>query len=395
MKYDVLSPRKIVFGWGRRSQVGELGGTLGRRALIVCGSRTLERQGMLDELCERLSRAGVESLPLGIVTREPEVADVDLLVEQIITEGVRPGDFLLGMGGGAALDTAKAVAALVTNRQGESVQEFLEGVGSGLTIDHDPLPLLAMPTTAGTGTEATKNAVISSYDPPYKKSLRHERMVPDVVIVDPELTVSCPPHVTAQSGMDAVTQLIESLISRRATAFTRGLCREGLRSVFSGDEDFPAVVRAVEQPRDRAAREVMSHAALLSGMALANSGLGMAHGVAAALGVHAKVPHGLACAVMLPVAMRENRDVALAELAELGRLMRRREFRSDGEAADCAIDEIRQINVRIGIPSQLADLGVCAEQLPDIVRSSRGNSLSGNPRELSDTELTDVLSRMC
>ncbi len=394
MKYDILTPRKIVFGWGCRSQVGELGRMLGRRALIVCGSRTLERQGMLDELCERLDSAGVESLRLGTVTREPEVADVDRLVRQVIAEGGQPEDFLLGIGGGAALDTAKAVAALVTNRQGDSVQEFLEGVGSGLTIDHSPLPLLAMPTTAGTGTEATKNAVISSYDPPFKKSLRHERMVPDVVIVDPELTVSCPPHVTAQSGMDAITQLIESFISRRATAFTRGLCREGLRSVFSGDDEPPAVVRAVEQPQDRVAREVMAHAALLSGMALANSGLGMAHGVAAALGVHAKVPHGLACAVMLPVALRENRDIALADLAELGRLMGRREFGSDGEAADCASEEIRKINARIGIPSRLTDLGVRDEQLPDIVRSSRGNSMSGNPRELSDEELTDVLRGM-
>ncbi|MGD9854786.1 MAG: iron-containing alcohol dehydrogenase [Planctomycetaceae bacterium] len=391
MQYDVLTPRKVVFGWGRRSQVGELAGNIGRRALIVCGSRTLEQNGTLDELCDRLRPAGVEAVRLGAVTREPLAADIDALVGRVIGEGVRAGDFLLGIGGGAALDTAKAVAAMATNRQGTSIQDFLEEVGCGLAIDHDPLPMLAIPTTAGTGTEATKNAVISSFDPPFKKSLRHERMVPDVVIVDPELTVSCPPHVTAQTGMDAITQLIESFVSRRATAYTRGLCREGIRSVFGGGAEESAIVRAVEQPQDRRAREAMSHAALLSGMALANSGLGLAHGVAAALGVHANVPHGLACAVMLPAAMRVNRGAALSNIAELGRLMSGGNVADDAEAADAAIDTIESVNARIGIPSRLKELGVRQEQLAAIVSSSRGNSMSGNPQDLDDRELTEVL----
>ena len=172
---------------------------LGRRAWIVSGSRTLQKQGTIDELQQHLTKAGVASELLATVTREPEVADVDDTVARLMEAGLREGDFMLGIGGGAGLDTAKAVAALATNRHGDSVRDFLEGVGRGLTIDHDPLPMLAMPTTAGTGTEATKNAVISSYDPPFKKSLRSERMMPDAVLVDPELTVSCPPSVTAHS----------------------------------------------------------------------------------------------------------------------------------------------------------------------------------------------------
>ncbi|MBX3440575.1 MAG: iron-containing alcohol dehydrogenase, partial [Planctomycetaceae bacterium] len=256
-----------------------------------------------------------------------------------------------------------------------------------------PLPLLAMPTTAGTGTEATKNAVISSDNPPFKKSLRHNRMVPEAVIVDPEFTTSCPGSVTAHTGMDAITQLIESFVSCRATAYTRGLCREGLRSVFSTGE-VPAVVRAFLDPQDRSAREAMSHAALLSGMALANSGLGLAHGVAAALGVHANVPHGLACAVMLPTAMRMNRDVALNDFAELGRFLCGEGFHSDQEAADAAIARIEEINAALEIPTQLTALTVRPEQLPDIVRASHGNSLSGNPRPLDDEELEDALRAM-
>ncbi|MCA9077207.1 MAG: iron-containing alcohol dehydrogenase, partial [Planctomycetaceae bacterium] len=226
---------------------------------------------------------------------------------------------------------------------------------------------------------------------PFKKSLRSERMLPDVVLVDPELTVTCPASVTAQSGMDAITQLIESFISIRATPFTREICRRGLRAVFEGHGGEPAIVRAVEQPTDRRAREAMSHAALLSGIALANSGLGMAHGVAAALGVHAKVPHGLACAVMLPIAMRANREIVSNDFAELGRLFSGREIRDEDEAIETSIDIIQQINDRIGIPSRLSDIGVEPDQIPAIVRSSRGNSMNGNPREIDDVELTDLL----
>ncbi len=381
LRYDLFSPRKIVFGWGRRAEVGQLAATLGRRALIVVGSRTLERQGTVDELMAALKNAGITSIVMGSVTREPEVSDIDGLVAQALADGVREGDLVIGIGGGAALDAAKALSAMLTNRQGASVADFLEGVGRGLTIDTPPLPLMAIPTTAGTGTEATKNAVISSYDPLFKKSLRSEEMVPRVALVDAELTVSCPRDITAQSGMDAITQLIESLISCRATPLTRALCREGLVRAL------PAIERAVREPGGRPAREVMSHAALLSGIALANSGLGMAHGVAAALGVHCRVAHGLACTVMLPVALEVNHKVCRDDLLAIGRMC-------DPPASSVAqtIDAIRKLNERIGIPSHLRALGVTADQIPAIVQSSRGNSMSGNPREIADEELTAILT---
>ena len=394
MRYDILTPRKIVFGWGRSAEIGELALSLGRRGIVVGGSKTLKGHPVLNEMMPSIRRAELEMVDLMDVNREPEVIDIDEYAAAIVRDGVKEGDFLIAIGGGAAIDTAKAIAAMVTNRHGDSVKDFLEGVGRGLTIENDPLPVLAIPTTAGTGAEATKNAVISSYDPPFKKSLRSERMLPDVVLVDPELTVTCPASVTAQSGMDAITQLIESFISIRATPFTREICRRGLRTVFEGHGGEPAVVRAVEQPTDRTAREAMSHAALLSGIALANSGLGMAHGVAAALGVHAKVPHGLACAVMLPVAMRANREVVSNDFAELGRLFSGRELRDQDEAVNTAIDVIQQINDRIGIPTRLSDLGVEQEQIPAIVRSSRGNSMNGNPREIDDAELDAILAAM-
>ncbi len=394
MRYDILTPHKIVFGWGRRAEVGELARSLGRRAWIVSGSRTLKSQSALDVMRDSLAASALEWIDLHGVTREPQVIDVDEFVATVLGTGIREDDFVIGIGGGAALDTAKAVAALATNQHGSSVADFLEGVGRGLTIDHDPLPMLAIPTTAGTGSEATKNAVISSFDPPFKKSLRSERMLPDIVLVDPELTVSCPASVTAQSGMDAITQLIESFVSHRATPFTRELCRQGLRVVFEGQASEPAIVRAVEQPTDRTAREAMSHAALLSGIALTNSGLGMAHGVAAALGVHAKISHGLACALMLPIAMRANRETVSNDFAELGRLFSGRAIADEDEAVDTAIDVIEQINIRIGIPSRLGDLGIQPDDIPAIVRSSQGNSMNGNPREIDDGELTDILASL-
>jgi alcohol dehydrogenase class IV len=388
LSYVFFAPGRLVFGWGHRGEVGTLAASLGQRAFIVCGSRTLLTAGLIDELSQILDEAGVQSVHLVTVSREPEVDDVDAVVNSLREHDAGDGDLLLAVGGGSAIDLAKAAAALATNRQGESVVDFLEGVGRGLKIERPPLPLMAMPTTSGTGSEATKNAVISSYDPPFKKSLRSEMMVPNIVLVDPELSVSVPPTVTAHTGMDAITQLIESYISNRAQPIPQALCISGLKLAV------PSIVAAVEEGQLRGPRENMAQASLLSGMALANSGLGMAHGVAAALGVHCRVPHGLACAVMLPVAMRVNREVRKTELAELGRLFTGETLTDDVDAADVAINTIETIGNRIGIPTRLSEIGVQAEQLPALVTSSRGNSMNGNPRELSDTELLDLLKGM-
>lgn len=389
MDWTILTPRKVVFGWGRRHEVADLARAMGRRAWIVCGSRTLVQQGVLAELQGRLESAGIRAPLLTTATREPEVADVDAAVADLHSAGLADGDFVIGMGGGAGLDLAKAVAARATNLRGESVRDYLEGVGSGLTIDVDPLPLLAIPTTAGTGTEATKNAVISSFDPPFKKSLRSERMVPDLVLVDPELTVSCPPEVTAPSGMDAITQLIESYLSCRATPFTRAIALDAVCEVLGQDGGPPAIVTAVTSPGDQTARERMSFAALMSGMALANSGLGLAHGVAAALGVHCRVSHGLACAVLLPIALRANQHVCEQDLRTLGRRMSL--DADEHELSSAVIARIESINEQVGIPVRLGALGVGEDQIPAIVASSHGNSLSGNPRVIDDEELAGIL----
>ncbi|MFM9962929.1 MAG: iron-containing alcohol dehydrogenase [Planctomycetaceae bacterium] len=398
-QYDFFAPQRIVFGWGRRSEIGTLAKSLGSRAFVVSGSRTLEANGTIDELCRLLTSADVIVERLATQTREPEVADVDAATARLRNIGTRDGDLLIAIGGGSAIDLAKAVSAMATNTHGDSVQDFLEGVGRGLKIDRTPLPLLAMPTTAGTGTEATKNAVISSFDPPFKKSLRSDLMIPKIVLVDPELTVSLPRDITAHTGMDAITQLLESLISRRAKPIPRALCWQGLELAL------PAMFELSGDLTNRSAREAMSHAALLSGIALANSGLGFAHGVAASLGVLAKVPHGLACAVMLPSALSLNRELAKADFAQLGQHCARWLHGVQGlpplylqDSIEAAVTHflavIHTLNHRLGIPRQLSALGVTREQLPALAKGSRGNSMDGNPRDVTDAELLAALERV-
>ncbi len=439
--YDFVAPRQIAFGWGRRNQIGELVRPLGRRAWIVCGAAALIEQGMIDALRRNLGDAGVESQLLTLIEHEPLVEDVDGTAARLRAEGVGPGDLLLAIGGGSAIDLAKAVAAMAVNDESPTVADYLEHVGRNLTLRVAPLPVVALPTTAGTGAEATRNAVISGRNPPLKRSLRDWRLMPQLVLVDPELTVSLPRRPTVACGLDAITQLIESFISRKSKPIARALVRQGLPMALW------ALPRVVDRPDDRPAREAMAHAALLSGLALANSGLGMAHGVAAALGVHCGAAHGEACAVMLPAALRTNAPVCRSLLTELWRTIaagdgqaepfpppdsayapdlfaadqnaqmpsegnklgaprearvaavrddRPNESQTDREAADAErfIAYIERLCDRVQAPRRLSQLGVRPEQLPLLVRDSRGSSMSGNPRELSDEELHALLESM-
>ena len=382
--YNFLTPPRLAFGWGRRREAGVLARTLGRRAFLVTGSRTLGTSGKLAEISRSLQEAGVEPVVAASISHEPLVEDVDQIVALMRNLGAGAGDLVIAIGGGSAIDLAKAAGALVTNGPAP-VKDYLEGVGRGLQITSPPLPLMALPTTSGTGSEATKNAVISSYQPPFKKSLRSDEMVPRIVLVDPELTVSVPPRVTAWTGMDAITQLIESYITRKATPLPQALALHGLELAV------PAIVEAVRDGSSRPAREAMAHAALLSGMALANAGLGMAHGVAAALGVHCRVPHGLACAVMLPAAMRVNRPVCEVQFAQLAVPLTGRSWPTRAAAADAAVARVDELTQTLGIPQRLSEIGVLHAQLDELVPASRGNSMSGNPRTLSDVELRDLL----
>lgn len=388
MAYDFLVPQRIVFGWGRRTELPSLLSSYGHRIFLIAGSRTLERQGKLQQIADSLESSRLKVISCGFQTREPEVEDVDRLVQFLRDQRPGHGDLILAIGGGSAIDLAKAASAVVTNPQGSSVMDFLEGVGTGAKITHQPLPVIAMPTTSGTGSEATKNAVISSYEPVFKKSLRSDLMIPRLVVLDPELTVSAPLEVTAATGLDALTQLIESYISCRAKPLPQALSLRGVEGVSH------ALRKVAADPENRPARELLAQSALLSGMALANSGLGIAHGIAAALGVHCRVTHGLACAMLLPTAIHVNREVRAAELGRILSTFTGRHWTTPRAAIEDGLDELQQLLQTLRIPARLSALGVQKEQIPAIVRSSHGNSLDGNPRPVSDDELTSILESL-
>ncbi|MDR1140356.1 MAG: iron-containing alcohol dehydrogenase [Planctomycetaceae bacterium] len=383
--YNLLFPHKIVFGAGSRRELGVLAKPLGDRAILIIGSRTLEKLGIIRQLIANLETSGISILSTETISHEPETIDVDRLVGRL-RNSLLPRDFVLTIGGGAALDLGKATAALLPQTQNASVQDYLEGVGRGLKLEAAPLPLIAVPTTAGTGAEATKNAVISSYQPPFKKSLRDDRMMPRLALIDPELSLHCPAKVTAESGMDAVTQLFESYVSRRRQPVTDALVEQGLPLAF---EALPKLAR---QPDDLDSRNKIAHAALLSGIALANAGLGMAHGIAPALGVHCRIPHGAACALMLPSTLRTNAGTCSERYARLARLLLRIDSAiSDDIATEKLIRKVEELCDLLGVPRRLSDLGIDSSMIPVLAKDSKGTSMSGNPKELSTEEITAIL----
>ncbi|NBW86334.1 MAG: iron-containing alcohol dehydrogenase, partial [Planctomycetia bacterium] len=266
------------------------------------------------------------------------------------------------------------------------VIDRLEGVGRGLPIVAPPLPVVAVPTTAGTGAEATRNAVISCPRRRFKKSMRSPLMVPRAALVDPALTLSCDRAVTAAAGLDCITQLIESYVCRFRRSLPRALVVEALPRAVA------ALPRVLADPGDLEARAAMSHAALVSGMALGNSGLGMAHGVAAALGVECGTPHGVACALMLPVAMRVNRPAVGADFAALERACDPAAAAGDAAAADAFVERIEALCAVAGTPRRLADVGLAPDRLEWLANNSGGASMRGNPVALDATELQAILA---
>jgi alcohol dehydrogenase class IV len=297
-------------------------------------------------------------------------------------------DIVLGLGGGSSLDAAKAIAAMAT--QPGDVLDYLEVIGAGKPLDAEPLPCVAVPTTAGTGSEVTKNAVLGSPEYGVKVSLRSPAMLPRVAVIDPELTLSMPRDVTATTGLDALAQLIEPFVSSKRQPITDGFCREGLSRICH------ALRRACDEPTDLTARESMSLASLLGGIALANSGLGAVHGFAGPIGGMFPAPHGAVCAILLPGVMEANiraarqggDDDLLARYAEIARVLT-----GDAAAApEHGTAWVRSLVAYLAIPS-LAAYGITSEAVPTLVAmAKKASSMKGNPVVLPDGDLTAILA---
>lgn len=382
MQFEFLFPPKVRFGPQSIDNIGIDAQSFGNRCFLICGKH-LQTSGHLARIITHLQDSGITASIYTTVSGEPDVESVDSAVTAARSE---KADFVIGIGGGSILDTAKAVAGLLNNPG--SVLEYLEGIGSGKKLEQLPVPWLAVPTTAGTGSESTKNAVIDSKKHTVKKSFRHEALFARNIIIDPELMSGTPKNQTAWSGMDAITQLIEAYVSKKATPMTKTLAVEGLR-------DAPEALRKLNRDNeDIAAWGKLAYAAFLSGVAIANSGLGAAHGMAAALGAWYQKPHGMLCALLLPSVMEMNREVCLHEYARLGRLLTGKRFQDPHEGAQEAVTYIRELNWELSIPSNLPVTQPNAEEWKRLIELTHGNSMSANPKTLNDDEICEVLRKV-
>ncbi len=382
MQFQFATAAKIVFGPGTVNDVPSYASGMGRHALLLTGRNA----GRAEGLKAGLASAGLSVTPFSIGS-EPTT---DLVLQGAGAARDAGCDLVVAQGGGSVIDAGKAVAALLTNPG--DLFDYLEVVGKARAIANPPVPYVAVPTTAGTGTEVTKNAVIISPGHKVKVSMRSDLMLPRLVVVDPELTCSMPPEVTAATGLDALTQLIEAFVTQKAGPLTDGICREGLARAAR------SLQRAWENGNDRAAREDMCLASLFSGMALANAGLGAVHGFAAPIGGSFDAPHGIVCARLLPYVMEANLN-ALASRRPNSPVIKRygemaRILTGDPYArASQGVEWVKRLCRKLGIPG-LSTLGLTRQDIPGITAAAlRASSMKGNPIALTEEELFHVMKK--
>lgn len=383
--FEFATAGRVLFGSGRLRELGGLARQLGRRALLVRGSSA--RAAALGETLQGLlDRAGVSWVTCTL-SAEPEVEDARRAASRARAERC---DLVVACGGGAVLDLGKAAAALLAN-PGDPL-DYLEVIGAGRPLERPSAPLIALPTTAGTGSEVTRNAVLGSPEKRVKASMRSPWMLPRVALVDPELTLDLPPAWTASTGMDALTQLLEPFLCRRAQPLTDALCRDGLARAAR------SLHRAFCHGGDLEAREDMALASVFGGMALANAGLGVVHGFAAPLGGTLGAPHGTLCAALLPHAAavnlrvlrsRDSENPALPRFEEAARIL----TGSPTASAEDGVRWLADLVEALEIPG-LGALGLAPEAFADVARRAReASSFKANPVGLEDGELLEILQR--
>ena len=387
--FEFATAGRIVAGAGRAAELPGVLAGLGSRVLVCTGANPARHAGLL---------AGLG--PPAAVFTVPGEPTAELARAGVAAAREHRADVIAAIGGGSVIDTAKAVAMLLAN--GGDPLDYLEAAGSGRAITRSSVPCVAVPTTAGTGAEVTANAVLAVPERRLKASLRSPLMIPRVALVDPLLSASCPPPVTAASGLDALTQCLEPFVSVRATPLTDGLAREGLRRAGAG------LRAAYADGGDLAARADMATCALLGGMALANAKLGAVHGLAGVIGGTADVPHGLACAALLaPVidanvrALRSGRagaaglDRPVPDRAVLDRYAEAAGLLTGqpGASVEDGVAWIRQTLTLLAVPG-LAAFGLTAGQAGDIAAQAlTSSSMQGNPVPLSRDELEAIVRR--
>jgi alcohol dehydrogenase class IV len=368
MRFDFATATRILFGPGTIRELESAARSLGKRALVVTGRDP-----------DRVRVSGVDAVYFPL-SGEPAIDDIRRGVAE-----AGSADLVIGIGGGSAIDAAKAIAAMLAN--GGDPLDYLEVIGKGLPLTRQALPCIAIPTTSGTGSEVTRNSVLASPQHRVKASLRSPSMLPRLAIVDPELTLGLPPAITASTGLDALTQVIEPYVSSRANTMTDMFCLDGMRRAAG------ALAKAFQHGSDLEARTNMSFASLMGGLSLANAGLGVVHGFAAPIGGMFPAPHGAVCAALLPNGFAGNcRAVAERLPALMARFEDVAAILTGDRAADRAVTWLRDLCRRLEIPS-LAAYGVSTEEIPDVVeKASQASSMKANPIALSKGELTGILA---
>jgi alcohol dehydrogenase len=383
--FSIARVPRIEFGGGSLGKLPNIAAGYGNRMLVVTGAQSFLASPHAPWLFDAFRQRDI-GWEIVKIAGEPSPELIDATVAAL--RGQR-FDAVIGIGGGSALDAAKAIAGLL--KPGNSVMDHLEGVGPELPYRGPATPLIAVPTTAGTGSEATKNAVLS-VNGKFKKSFRDDKLVAEWAIVDPDLLATCPPELVAADGMDAFTQLLESFVSTRANPMTDALARSGIMAVKDS-------LLELHREQSAAAREKMAYASLLSGICLAQTGLGSVHGLAAPLGAFFPIPHGVACGTLVAAATQVNIEAlkarqpgspALPKYAEIGRRFAMQKGLNGEDARAFLISTLRQWEAALDLP-RLAAYGLTADDIPRVVANSRGSSMKTNPIELSDLEIAQVL----
>lgn len=382
MNFEFATANRIIFGAGALTQLATIATSLGKNVFVVTGKepqRAATALGLLED-------AGLSAKTFA-VANEPTIDLIGRGVSQVKQSNC---DLIVSYGGGSVVDAGKAIAALATN-PGEPL-DYLEVIGAGQPLTVDPLPFIAIPTTAGTGAEVTKNSVLASPEHRVKVSLRHNKMLPDVAIVDPELTHSVPPSLTASTGLDALTQVIEPYVSHLATPVTDGFCREGIQRAARG------LRRAFRDGNDIAAREDMAVASLFGGLALANAKLGAVHGFAGPLGGMYPAPHGAVCGRLLPFATETNVKALLARepdnpaVARYDQVAQMLTGNPDATVVE-GVAWIQELCAELAVPG-LATYGIESDHFSEIIaKSKNSSSMKGNPLSLTEEELAKILAQ--
>jgi alcohol dehydrogenase class IV len=382
MQFEFTTADRIIFGPGTLRGAGPAIKNAGRRPLVVTGKNPQRAEPLLQLLREN----NVEAAKFSFFG-EPTIQTVRDGVALAKAENC---DWVIGIGGGSVLDAGKAIAAMMKN-EGD-VLDYLEIIGQGKTLTKNSARYMAIPTTAGTGSEVTRNAVLASPEHRLKVSLRSPKMFPGYALVDPELTYDLPPSITASTGLDALTQLIEPYVCLRANPMTDAICIAGIRRVAYSFR------RVVENGTDARAREDMALASLFGGMALANAGLGAVHGFAGPIGGMFSAPHGEICAALLPTVMemnwralhdREPDSYAIHRYNHIAAML----TKNVGTNLNAGIEWVRQLVSDLGIP-RLSSHGIKSEDIPEIVKHAKNaSSMKANPIVLTDDELTEILQR--